>query len=358
MTTNAHISNEEEETQQRLRNLSVQDEKSRLVNDSKSLLNVVNRKNPPATSNGIKSNFKSKMTETQQPIEQSGTRNKVLFDVPTQDRRRPSSSKPKEDISHIISHVVSRACEASVASDISVLTDGEFFKTSEFTAPTVSSSSKNKNFRSMARAPEPPTVSPGNSKLTDIQSETTATTTTSSSARDESGKNKKKRSVSFCEVQVREYERILEFNPSVTSGPAVGIGWNYFPDEGHFSLENFEESREFSRCNSVDELALPRDAREHLLRSWGFTQREIATSVRSILRSKNQRKQTVQNLHAANMEEFMEKATRKMKHVLLLPLHTRKKAKKPYPYPTQMHPHKNFESHVLPKTSIIHPSAA
>ena len=355
MNSKAHKSNEEEETQQRLSKLSIRDEESRIVNNSKSL-NIVDRKNSPATSNGIKSNIKSKMTETHEPNQQSGARNKVLFDVPPQERKRSSSSKPEEAISHII---VSRACEASVASDISALTDGEFFRASEFTTPTptVSSSSRSKNFRSMARAPEPPTVSAGTSKLTDIQSETTATTT-SSSARDESTKNKKKRSVSFCEVQVREYERILEFNPSVTSGPAVGIGWKYFPDEGHYSLENFEESREFSRCNSVDELALPRDTREHLLRSWGYTQREIAGSVRSILRSKNQRKQTVQNLHAASYEEFMEKATRKMKHVLLLPLHTRKKAKKPYAYPTQMHPHKNFESPVLPKTSIIHPSAA
>lgn len=281
--------------------------------------------------------------------------NKVIFDVPgtgSLDRKRRSSSTPQEDISHIISHVESRACEASVASDISALTDGEFF--------SVSTVSKNKNFRTMARAPEPPTVTPGTSKLTDIQSETTATTDTSLSKDEKSPKSKSKsrRSVSFCEVQIREYERILEFNPSVTSGPAVGIGWNYSPKSQVFTIEKFEESREFDRYHSSNEFALSRDERERLLRKWGFTQREIATSVRSILRTKNQRKQTVQNLHAANYEEFVEKAKRKVKHVFLLPLHSQKKAKKPY---TMASSHKKYESAVLQKAttpSIIYPSAA
>ena len=286
-----------------------------------------------------------KMTESNQ--------NKVIFHVPgtgSLDRKRRSSSTPEEDISHIISHVESRACEASVASDISALTDGEFF--------SVSSVSKNKNFRTMARAPEPPTVTQGTSKLTDIQSETTATTETSSSKDEKSPKSRSKRSVSFCEVQIREYERILGFNPSVTSGPAVGIGWNYSPQSQVFTIEKFEESREFKRCHSSDEYALSRDERERLLRYWGFTKREIATSVRSILRTKNQRKQTVQNLHAANYEEFVEKAKRKVKHVFLLPLHSQKKAKKPY---TMISSHKHYESSVLQKAttpSIIYSSAA
>lgn len=315
--------------------------------------------NLQVSSNENKTSSESKMTRTDDPIQQTAVepdsrgRNKVLFDITrsaSQERKRPSCSKQDEDISRLISHVVGRACEGSVASDVSGLTDGEFFKTDDFSAPSSTNPSKNKTFRTV-RAPEPPRVTPVASKLTDIQSETTATTSSTSSNGDKLGK--KKRSVSFCEVKVRNYERILEINPSVTSGPAVGIGWNYSPDDDEiFSLENFEEVREFARCSSIDQLAIPRDEREHLLRAWGYTQREIACSVRSILRSKNQRKQTIQNLHASSMEEFVEKATRKMKHVLLLPLHKRKKAKQSYVYPSQV------DSPTMRKTCLIHPSAA
>mmetsp|Transcript_18039 Transcript_18039/g.44888 ORF Transcript_18039/g.44888 Transcript_18039/m.44888 type:complete len:339 (+) Transcript_18039:231-1247(+) len=298
----------------------------------------------------------SKMTETNAPIQQAGNEpdsRKVLFNVattPSQDRKR--RSKHDEDISEVISHIVGRASDVSVASDVSGLTDGEFFKTEDVSSPSVTYSSKNKIFRT-TRAPEPPKVSSSVSKLADIQSETTETTSSNSSQGDKP--IKKKRSVSFCEVKIRNYERILEVNPSVTSGPAVGLGWNYSPEEDEiYSVQNFEEVREFSRCNSTDELALPRDKREHLLRSWGYTQREIAGSVRTILRSKNQRKQTVQNLHASSYEEFMEKATRKMKHVVLFPIHKRKKVKQCYPSPVHS-PTKNMESSAL-KTILLQPS--
>lgn len=216
---------------------------------------------------------------------------------------------------------------ASIASDVSGLTDGEFYKTDDYSSPSLTPT-HNKIFRTVVRAPEPPVVSSGASKLADIQSETTDTTV--SSFRD--GKlNKKKRSVSFSEVQVRNYDRVVEVNPSVTSGPAIGLGWHYSPEEDEIiPVDNFEDTREFARRHTTVDLALSRDTREDLLRSWGFSQREIAWSVRTILRSKNQRKQTIQNLHAAQYEEFVEKATRKMKHVFLF---HRKKAQKVNVYP-------------------------
>jgi len=283
---------------------------------------------------------------------QSRGRSKVIFSTPNttsldQQRRLPSNQEDAENIASIVSHVAGRFSEGSVASDVSGLTDGEFFKTDDVSNNLMTSSKKCKNFRSVVRAPEPPKVPLSSSKLNDIQSE--ATSTTVSSSRDERlAKNpKKKRSVSFSEVQIRNYERILEVHPSVTSGPAIGIGWNYSPDDVEiFSLEYYEEARQYSRCDSIEQLVLPRGKREHILRSWGYSQREIAWSVRTILRSKNQRKQTIQNLHSSSVEEFMEKATRKIKYVLLFPLNTRKKAMK------------NFESPVLRKSSLIQPSAA
>jgi len=282
---------------------------------------------------------------------QSRGRSKVIFSTPNttsldQQRRLPSNQEDAENIASIVSHVADRFSEESVASDVSGLTDGEFFKTDDLPNTLMTSSKKCKNVRSVVRAPEPPKVSLSSSKLNDIQSE--ATSTTVSSSRDErlAKNSKKNRSVSFCEVQIRNYERVLEVHPSVTSGPAIGIGWNFLPDDEIFSLEYYEEARQYSRCDSIEQLVLPRGKREHVLRSWGYSQKEIAWSVRTILRSKHQRKQTIQNLHSSSVEEFMEKATRKIKHVLSFPLNTRKKAMK------------NFESSVLRKSSLIQPSAA
>jgi hypothetical protein len=35
------------------------------------------------------------------------------------------------------------------------------------------------------------------------------------------------RAVSFGKVQVREYERVICYNPACSAGAAIGIGWNY-----------------------------------------------------------------------------------------------------------------------------------
>jgi hypothetical protein len=230
------------------------------------------------------------------------------------DRLMQTSPEQEDDIASVISEVVGHA-EGSVDSDVSALTDGDVFRTDFLNH---SSTTGPKNYRSVFRAPEPPSVSGGRSKLTDISSETTGTTVSKSSvSRSSSHHSKKKRSVSFCEVRIRNYERILEFNPSVTSGPAVGIGWRYsVEDDENIPLDIFEDTREYHRRTSTKDLTLSRMDRENLLRNLGYTQKEIALSVRTILRLKNQRKQTIQNLHASTMEEFVEKAARKMKRVL------------------------------------------
>mmetsp|Transcript_6292 Transcript_6292/g.15591 ORF Transcript_6292/g.15591 Transcript_6292/m.15591 type:complete len:387 (+) Transcript_6292:59-1219(+) len=310
-------------------------------------------------------------TETAGDEQENRGRSKVIFDVPISTRvherqQLPSKLEDTENIanrplSKLQDSHVGRVCEASIASDVSGLTDGEFLKMDDLSVSSVTATNtaSNKFVGTPVRAPEPPVLSPDIAKLNDIQSETTDTTV-SSSKEETLPKGKKRRSVSFSEVQIRNYERVVEVNPSVTSGPAIGIGWHYSADEDKvYPVDNFENSRQFERCHNTMELALPRDKREDLLRSWGYGAKDIAWSVRTILRSKNQRKQTVQNLHAAQMEEFVEKATRKMKHVFLFPLSNRKKAKQVsasrFRAPS---PAKNFEASVLRKTSILQTSAA
>jgi hypothetical protein len=123
--------------------------------------------------------------------------------------------------------------------------------------------------------------------------------------------SKSKRSISFDKVSVRIYERILSANPSCTSGPPVGIGWNYAPEK-HYLLDAFELHRMGNR-RSKAKLLLTRSVRESMLLELGYKQQDLAQAVRITIRSKNQRKQTVNNLGIAKFEETLESARKGMK---------------------------------------------
>jgi len=119
--------------------------------------------------------------------------------------------------------------------------------------------------------------------------------------------------VAFSYVTVRFYERILSDNPSVQSGPAIGIGWR-FKRGGNFEVDEFEQGRGMQRKS--DELVLPRPVREKMLKDAGYTQKEIADMVRNILKAKNQRIQTVNNLNAQGVEEAVENAKKRVGRLL------------------------------------------
>ena len=64
---------------------------------------------------------------------------------------------------------------------------------------------------------------------------------------------------------------------------------------------------------------LTRDDREKLLLNWGYSFDDIVSAIRSNIRVKNQRRQTVTNLgKVERLEEAFESATRKLKRMILL----------------------------------------
>ncbi|KAG7361503.1 hypothetical protein IV203_036604 [Nitzschia inconspicua] len=121
------------------------------------------------------------------------------------------------------------------------------------------------------------------------------------------------KSVSFGTVTLRYYERILTDNPAVQSGPAIGIGWRY-KRAGLFEVDEFEQGRTGSR--TAEELVLPREVREQMLKNAGFSQKDIAEMVRVILKTKNQRRQTINNLNSQGVEEAVELARRRVGRLL------------------------------------------
>ena len=162
--------------------------------------------------------------------------------------------------------------------------------------------------------------------------------------------NSKGKSVDFSSVTIRHYERIVGDNPACVHGPPIGIGWKYKSYEtrrgdssrciidvsissgelcrsSHHSLSNmksnkylysvqeFEELRHNQRL-SGPELVLTRPEREQLLMDWGYTAQDLAKAVRVNRAAQNKRRQTINNLGAAPMEEAMESVSRKVRSLL------------------------------------------
>ena len=129
----------------------------------------------------------------------------------------------------------------------------------------------------------------------------------------QSNVKKDKLKVSFDSVDIRYYERILDINPAVTNGAAIGIGWRY-KRGGRHPVDEWESKRGASR--PANDLVLPRHVREALLKDLGYSQQDIAAAVRVIFKAKNKRKQTVQNLGAESVELVVESAAMKVKNIL------------------------------------------
>jgi len=119
---------------------------------------------------------------------------------------------------------------------------------------------------------------------------------------------KNQSSVSFGTVSVRWYERILVAHPCTSSGPSLGIGWNY---------TETSESIDWSQRGG-DDLRLGRDLRERMVKELGYTTRDIAYAVREGLRIKNQRRRTINDLKlnvvdVEKVECIAEKCNRKLR---------------------------------------------
>ena len=120
-------------------------------------------------------------------------------------------------------------------------------------------------------------------------------------------------SVRFGEVHVRHYERLMCDNPACRQGPGLGIGWVY-EDAVSTSLDDWEDERSRVRRPVM---AISRSKREEIIRSLGYTDRDIAATVRELNRIRNLRRQTVNNLRLEHIEMTLESARRNLKNVIV-----------------------------------------
>ncbi|CAB9499836.1 expressed unknown protein [Seminavis robusta] len=115
--------------------------------------------------------------------------------------------------------------------------------------------------------------------------------------------------IQFSVVEIREFERVVGDNPSCSSGVPVSIGWNH-GKTFKMDLEDFEKARPPRR--SQMDLVLTRGERHRLLVEWGASGQDVIEAIRMIIRVKNQRRQTVNNLGSYDkVEEVFENIGRR-----------------------------------------------
>ena len=122
-------------------------------------------------------------------------------------------------------------------------------------------------------------------------------------------------SVRFDRVEMREFDRTVGDNPSVSSGVPIGLDWNYNPNPLVKDLEDYETDRAPRR--SKRELALGPSAREDmLLRDWGLTFRELnKTTIETDSIRKQRYKSAVQNPMLQKRDEILETTKRRVSRV-------------------------------------------
>ena len=148
-------------------------------------------------------------------------------------------------------------------------------------------------------------------KRAQVLLDSTPSTRMLATKRNRDGQNK----VTFGEVCVRKYERILCDNPACTSGPSIGVGWRYKP-QLPVSVDDFEAKRAPKRDSN--DLMLDRATREKMVRRMGYSDKDIALMIRAVNKTKFQRRQTLNNLGVEKMEFAVEMAKRRLKSFLFL----------------------------------------
>jgi len=116
-----------------------------------------------------------------------------------------------------------------------------------------------------------------------------------------------KPSVSFSNLQIREYDLTLGDHPSCSYGPPVSLGWDY-RDAAVVPLEKYEKARsnKFPRRKS-SQLVLSYNVRKYLLlKTAGYTKAELREAMKEVERIKHERKMTDMMAPLEPLDEVME----------------------------------------------------
>lgn len=152
-----------------------------------------------------------------------------------------------------------------------------------------------------------------------ISSESTIETTTSSSSLDldsssstcassilSSGARKAQRrrsSVQFGSLTIRNYEVQLGDNPSCSNGAPVSIGWRY-NELNPICIEKYEAWMKDKR-RSRGEFHLPRSHRESILREYGYSRSQMTEATKQVAKIKKQRRASLKTTPITRLHESL-----------------------------------------------------
>ena len=126
------------------------------------------------------------------------------------------------------------------------------------------------------------------------------------------GLTSRKRTVSFHKIEIREYERTLGDNPSVSSGPPVTLDWKYNPDHQIFHVDDYEKNK-----TSRDDFRLCENSRKSILRDGGVPRAYIIEVEKEVdITKRNRKESSLISDSQEKREAALESASRKFKRVL------------------------------------------
>jgi len=123
--------------------------------------------------------------------------------------------------------------------------------------------------------------------------------------------------VTFGELEIREYSNIPGDNPAGTKGPPLTIGWIPVSTVRIAHIDKYEEVRQRHR-RTTKQLQMPAEQRTEILRSQGFARAEIQRSTKWANIARRQRRETISTLKYQALWEKVESMKRKAHNVLTL----------------------------------------
>lgn len=121
-----------------------------------------------------------------------------------------------------------------------------------------------------------------------------------------------KKTVSFHEVHIREFERIVGDNPAVSACPAVSIAWDHHSENTH-KVDHVESLKPSHQKRDIAQFQIPASVRYDMLQKSGASKEEITQAQREIKKIQHERQASIAMQEFEGTQVLLESLGRKWK---------------------------------------------